>query len=197
VTQITVEANVVPTPESNHDADDQSTTESHSETVKVEQRKIRVFRTEHGQIGSTLIDSPDAGPSAIQNKPDQTSHRWLDTMDNFADRIKTVWARIEQSRANTSLAAPVIVALIDDGVDMCHESLRGKIFDGKSFDFGNPLQRRMKPFWVSEKGHGTVMANMITRVCPMARVYAIKLETRYSADGMKSQIGIRSAAAVS
>ena len=86
------------------------------------------------------------------------------------------------------------IALIDDGVDMYYPPLRKKISSGKSFDYGDKTQNQMRYYGVSAGGHGTVMASMICRVCPIAKIYAIRLETH--AGDTKPQINVRSAAMV-
>ncbi|KAM0565038.1 hypothetical protein ACHAP9_008779 [Verticillium nonalfalfae] len=140
-----------------------------------------------------------ATPSASQAeaKAQATSHRWLDTTDNFADMIQNVWmTAMRKGRGGPTRDQPllkhVVVALIDDGVDMHDQSLQGKILDGQTFDHGDDF--RVRPYWVSEKGHGTVMANMICRVCPMVKIVAIRLDTRASSTPGKTSIVVRSAA---
>lgn len=66
----------------------------------------------------------------------------------------------------------VIVALIDDGVDNTHPPLVGKILPGETFAYNGD---RVRPWFVSESGHDTIMASMICRVCPMAKIYPIRL----------------------
>lgn len=91
---------------------------------------------------------------------------------------------------------PVEIALIDDGVDVLQSRLRGKISDGKSFDYGDKGANRIRSHWISERGHGTVMAKNIVRICPMAKIYVIKLETHFDHKEQKARIGTRSAAEV-
>lgn len=49
-----------------------------------------------------------------------------------------------------------------------------RVLEGKSFDFHDDMVR---PPYLSAKGHGTVMASMILHVCPMVKVYPIRLKT--------------------
>ncbi|KAF7898370.1 hypothetical protein EAF00_004816 [Botryotinia globosa] len=125
-------------------------------------------------------------------------HRWLNCMDEFKDVFQNVWSwtmkqKLQQQEA---LMQPVEIALIDDGVDDLQSRLRGKISDGKSFDYGDEGANRIRSHWISERGHGTVMAKNIVRICPMAKIYVIKLETNFDLKEQKARIGTRSAAEV-
>ncbi|RDW67032.1 hypothetical protein BP5796_09781 [Coleophoma crateriformis] len=168
-----------------------------SEVSEATARKIEVSRIERGRTEQLVAGNP----ASLPEKPELTlsPHRWLDCMDGFADAIQNIWraavkGKTSQSGDINELHRPVEVALIDDGVDVYHEPLRGKISSGKSFDYGDRGENRMRPYWVSERGHGTVMANMICRVCPMVNVYAIRLETQYDGKDPKPRIVARSAA---
>lgn len=86
----------------------------------------------------------------------------------------------------------VVVALIDDGIDMFDTTLSNQVLEGKSFDFQNG---KVRPPFSSARGHGTVMASMILRVCPMAKIYPIRLKTSPTPDG-KNQIDRKYAAQV-
>lgn len=86
----------------------------------------------------------------------------------------------------------VVVALIDDGVDMFDTALSDRILEGKSFDFHDG---KVRPSFASAEGHGTVMASMILRICPMAKIYPIRLKTYPNANG-KSNIDAEYAAQV-
>lgn len=90
------------------------------------------------------------------------------------------------------LERDVIVALIDDGVDMFDPALSDRVLEGKSFDFHDG---KVRPSFSSAEGHGTVMASMILRTCPMAKVYPIRLKTYPNANG-KNNIDAEYAAQV-
>lgn len=116
------------------------------------------------------------------------SHRWLECVDQFGDRIWNVWSKI-LSESKDKKPEEIIVALIDDGVDNTHPPLMGRILTGRTFGYEGD---RIRPWYVSERGHGTVMASMICRVCPMAKIYPIRLNTL----NQKDQIDVASAAPV-
>ncbi|KAI8713707.1 Peptidase-S8 domain-containing protein [Fusarium sp. LHS14.1] len=108
------------------------------------------------------------------NEMNLQSNRWLNCMDRFADEIQNV--RLDDVKPQHDIK----IALIDDGADPYVESLRGKIRGGESFDRGFPHENGPSPYYRSSKGHGTVMADMICRVCPMAKLYVYKLEMQPS-----------------
>ncbi|KAK7990197.1 NAD(P)-binding protein [Apiospora arundinis] len=91
---------------------------------------------------------------------------------------------------------PVIVALIDDGVSMLElKSTFGDIqMTGKSLSYGQVGYERNFNFGESTNGHGTVMAHMIYQVCPMVKLYVIRMEHRRSENGMEATIDPDSAA---
>jgi hypothetical protein len=149
-----------------------------NENKKVPRRKILVYRSEEDAPDSEqLVESGPSKTSSHTNERNLQSNRWLECMDNFADEIQNVKVPFTD---NVILKNDIKVALIDDGADPYVESLRGKIKGGESFDRGYPHENGPSPYYTSSKGHGTVMADMICRVCPMAKLYVYKLETHPS-----------------
>lgn len=151
-----------------------------------------------GQKGRE-IDPPHRASTV---KDTFAAHQWLDSVDKFAELIASFWSK---TRRDFLMAAredrpegvfeDVVIALIDDGVDAYVPSVSGQIVGGKSFDYSEFESVRWKPYYVSESGHGTVMASMIMRACPIAKLYPIRLKTLISEDG-KRDIVLKSAALV-
>jgi hypothetical protein len=120
------------------------------------------------------------------------SHRWLVSTAKFASQMIPFWAvtvrefldagHNRRTPLAEGLVNDVVVALIDDGVDKLDLPRAEQILAGKSLDFHGGKMR--SPF-SSAKGHGTVMASMILRVCPMVKIYPIRLKT-YETSGGKS-----------
>ena len=129
------------------------------------------------------------------------SHRWLDSTVRFAGDMMPFWKttvnNFLESRQNRrtleGLENDVVLALIDDGVDMFDTPETNQILEGKSFDFHGG---KVRPPFSSAKGHGTVMASMIFRVCPMVKIYPIRLKTYESAEGKNMNIDAGYAAQV-
>ncbi|KAH8881146.1 hypothetical protein GQ53DRAFT_754609 [Thozetella sp. PMI_491] len=173
-------------------ADDESTIETASDSpvkTHVEVFKILEGNNEERKV-ATKERGAAPGPAASQ---DITSHQWLKCTDRFAAHLKKFWddtrdKYVESRGTGSGLEKDVIVALIDDGVDPFDPSIDGHVLDGASFNY---THGRQQPYFVSEKGHGTVMASMIKRVCPMAKIYPIRLQSIDNPEG-KSQIVVKS-----
>lgn len=129
-------------------------------------------------------------------------HKWLISTSRFAGEMIPFWKTTREnfleSRQNLGtqegIENDVVLALIDDGVDMFDDSLTSQILEGKSFDFHGG---KVRPPFSSAKGHGTIMASMILRVCPMVKVYPIRLRTHATLEGKNMNIDARYAAQVS
>ncbi|KAL3424925.1 intracellular serine protease [Phlyctema vagabunda] len=142
---------------------------------KAIKRKILVYRGEENAPNSELVQLGESTKIlSSTNERNLQSNRWLESMDKFADEIQNIKVPTVD---NPLLKNDIKVALIDDGADPYVESLRGKIKGGESFDRGYPHENGPSPYYTSARGHGTVMADMICRVCPMAKLYVYKLET--------------------
>ncbi|KAM0295931.1 hypothetical protein ACHAPM_010647 [Fusarium culmorum] len=83
------------------------------------------------------------------------------------------------------MGSDVVVALIDDGVDVYHSPVSANITGGKSFGTGG-TNNMASPWYVSELGHGTVMAETIARVCPMVKLYPMRVDTCGSESGERT-----------
>lgn len=163
-----------------------------SNNVKEFQRRLKLLRSD---IKVDVVEehqpekhAPTGG--AVDNAVEQYEqrHKWLTTMDDFADFIQNVEPPIPS-------VEPITLALIDDGVDIGEQSLHAKIIGGRSFCQRDKYQNLSKPYYVTSGGHGTVMASLICRVCPRAQLYVIKLDEHIS-EGNKRQITAKSAARV-
>ncbi|GKZ36540.1 hypothetical protein AbraIFM66950_007660 [Aspergillus brasiliensis] len=118
-------------------------------------------------------------------------NRWLDCIDRFADELQNV--KVPPTDM-PMLKENIKVAVIDDGVDIHIESLQGKVIGGESFDRTYLDGHGTSPYYISAGGHGTMMADMVCRVCPTARLYVCKLEMHTDPDGGGRQISAESAA---
>ncbi|KAF9883913.1 hypothetical protein FE257_002656 [Aspergillus nanangensis] len=121
----------------------------------------------HLQTGGMSVS-----PATVHSKPAFTMHKWLQSIDNFSAELKTLMDKLREIHRDDE----VKVALIDDGVDICERAFHDRVIHGTSFGYYWDGEQRAKQWYVSETGHGTVMAHMILRVCPMAKIYPIKLD---------------------
>lgn len=120
---------------------------------------------------------------------------WLETMDKFGQFI---------GEREVASGEEVRVAIIDDGVDHMQPDIKGYVHEGVSFyteresfhKHSNSVPNPWYPFYFSSQGHGTLMAQLVLRVCPMAQLYIARLNQGYSTSG-KLQPTAESAAKVS
>lgn len=163
-----------------------------------------------GKKGTEIQVSSGSSKTSARTNP-VTEHQWLTCMERFSgcmgrfwkDTIETSRERLGQGASAVDgqaaadlerLSKDVVVALIDDGVDSCDPAFSGRAIEGKTFDYQDG---GVGQFYISAKGHGTEMARMILKVCPMASIYSIRLKTHISPEKGHSTIDAASAAFVS
>ncbi|KAK0390547.1 hypothetical protein NLU13_0051 [Sarocladium strictum] len=152
-------------------------------------RPIEVIHAQVGRATGAQVHS-NSSEVDVSIRP---SHRWLIATDDFGAKVAPVWKKllIERERERRGpKPKDIVVALIDDGVDNTHLPLKDKIIPGRTLSSDND---RIRPWYVSEKGHGTLMATSICRVCPMAKIYPIRLHTTGAANSWQSSIDPESA----
>ncbi|KAK7414636.1 hypothetical protein QQX98_006493 [Neonectria punicea] len=177
-----------------------------------QERKVKV--TVREGKGNEIPVSPSNVQKTVGRSNPITEHEWLNCMERFAGCMDIFWRRtleisLEQlgqghdnhshlpkvdTQARTdlqNLKKDVVVALIDDGVDSCDSAFSGRAIEGKTFDYQDGGVRQ---YYISAKGHGTEMARMILKVCPMASIYSIRLKTHTSPDKGHATIDAVSAA---
>ena len=83
--------------------------------------------------------------------------------------------RTTNSQITKTRPFKVKVAIIDDGVKSNVNKLDDLIERGESWVKQATPNHRYSPYTTSSRGHGTVMAYFIRRVCPNVRLYVAKL----------------------
>lgn len=78
---------------------------------------------------------------------------------------------------------PIKIAIIDDGVTPGHLTRPAALKDGWPFSDPKRTQSRLRPYYHSEKGHGTKMARLIQMICPYACLYVAKVDMHKDSDG--------------
>jgi len=120
-----------------------------------------------------------------------SSHKWLESVDRFAERIINVEKKRDKTIAtHQHLENSIVVAIINDGVDISEKCLRSRILSGHSFDTGIKGD-----YWYTTSRHGTIMAQMVVRVCPAVKIIVLKIQT--FPDDSQLRINPKSAAEVS
>lgn len=178
-----------------------------------EERKIEIIVRESEKEAEHPV-SPNSTSKATEKFNPITEHEWLNCMERFAGSMSVFWQEtlqrskesVEKDNNNNrllgkdttqnlnSLRKDVVVALIDDGVDSCDSAFSGRIIEGKTFDY---REGSVGQYYISARGHGTEMARLILKVCPMASIYSIKLKTHISPDKGQTTFDATSAALVS
>ncbi|KAI0965231.1 hypothetical protein F4678DRAFT_340691 [Xylaria arbuscula] len=121
-------------------------------------------------------------------------HKWITTMEEYADFLQTAEREQKKDIRDPSLLRdPIIVALIDDGVDGNDPAIHSRIIGGRSFCTRDKEQNLNQSFYVSGGGHGTAMAKLICKVCPDVKLFILRLDEYYVEPG-KREITAKSAA---
>ena len=116
-------------------------------------------------------------------------------MDRFVDFIEDIEPDHTAQAQTQPDQREVKVCLIDDGVKSHHAGLDENIACGESWARPRVFQDSHSPYTTSAKGHGTVMAYYIRRLCPGVRLYVAKLDPHTSPSGFT--FTVESAAKVS
>ncbi|KAI9737165.1 MAG: hypothetical protein M1834_000758 [Cirrosporium novae-zelandiae] len=90
---------------------------------------------------------------------------WLENMYKFAGFIKNL----------QDPTRDVKVAVVDDGVDKLLGNFEDSVIAGVSF-YASHGGFRTWPHYFSSNGHGTLMAQLIRRICPKAKLYIARLD---------------------
>jgi subtilisin family serine protease len=95
-------------------------------------------------------------------------------MEKFAKFISGYRKKMEKGGpGGENLHPRVKVALIDDGVDGLNGDLGSIIKTGKTFS--ERSKHEYNSYFKSTRGHGTIMATLIRKMCPSAWLYVAKL----------------------
>lgn len=183
---------------------------------KPTQERIIVVSKSESKDGTKVPMSNSGLPRVAGRSNLVTEHEWLNCTERFAGCMNSFWeetvelppkqlgterdtTRLLSSNSQNlqvlqNLDKDVVVALIDDGVDCCDSAFSGRVIEGKTFDYQDS---GVGQYYISARGHGTEMARMMLRVCPMANIYSIRLKTHTNPTTGLPSIDAISAASVS
>jgi subtilisin family serine protease len=102
----------------------------------------------------------------------------MKSMTDFADLLKN--AKRDKSAEN------VKIAIIDDGINMALSAFADNVKGGESFYRLSELSGRRGAYYAPTGPHGTMMAQLICEVCPVADLYIAQLELLPGQDGQRS-----------
>lgn len=121
-------------------------------------------------VETTKIDGPALATGHIG-----VSHQWLRCISDFSNSVSSLWK--ETSHPNGPVWAtpkPVVVAIIDDGIDIFDPALPDGAVAG-GYSLSSEKGRLVDPWFASAAGHGTMVASLITYSCRPVQVYPIRL----------------------
>lgn len=134
------------------------------------------------EIDDSLLSTPKARKSTILppvvNGDSKTPpvDTWLNCMEGFR-LVMNAATNSDMYKAMAQDAKhEVTVALIDDGVD---GELNYRTYGGQSV-YKQRGTNMSYPYYQSGSGHGTQMAKLITRVCPVAKLFVVRLKDQES-----------------
>ncbi|GAW26496.1 putative peptidase S8 subtilisin kexin [Rosellinia necatrix] len=105
----------------------------------------------------------------------QWGNRWMDSMTQFLQVIFNIPMKE---------AGYVKIAVVDNGVDASLDALDGKIAAGASF-CPIPNTSYHNPYYMTSEtiSHGSMVAGLICRMCPKAKLYVARIDELPSAQG--------------
>ncbi|KAI0595325.1 hypothetical protein F4775DRAFT_569866 [Biscogniauxia sp. FL1348] len=110
--------------------------------------------------------------------PPQHESRWMRAAEKFADFL---------ARARPDVPVPPVkIAIIDDGINTSLSEFTDKIQGGDSFYRPGKLSRRQGAYFVPSGPHGTLMAQLICKLCPVVKLYIAQLEVLPGQFGQRS-----------
>ncbi|PYI35213.1 hypothetical protein BP00DRAFT_454169 [Aspergillus indologenus CBS 114.80] len=170
--------------------------EKFCESVKADIEKSAQPKIRADYQMSDIRRGPMASSSIVSLRGGDTSEgdnrdKWMAAMDHFRGALHRIHTSLPKVCRH---AEKVKVALIDDGVAL--ESLptwlENQIVEASGIYYPSG-EHTEKPWHCSTNGHGTVMANMITRVNPWVSLCSMRVHDTGASDGAR-MIEPRSAA---
>ncbi|PNP51064.1 hypothetical protein THARTR1_08292 [Trichoderma harzianum] len=173
----------------------QESTKRRSQNIKAFEEKVGSIkiRTDGKEKPVTVehrLDDGNVSYAAYFGTNDVTAHQeipWISELEKFA-----IFLASEQSiRARD---AAIKIAIIDDGVDASLDIFTGKIAAGRSFFPFDGSADLMNAYYVPSGHHGTMIADLICRICPSCQLYVARLDESTNRNDMSRQITVKSAA---
>ncbi|KAL6786469.1 peptidase S8/S53 domain-containing protein [Trichoderma sp. SZMC 28012] len=106
-------------------------------------------------------------------------HEWLESSNDFRKAINNIVDH--QIKLN-----PIKIAVIDNGVNIALNALKGKIEAGASFFPSSSTDDiYYHPYYTTSGtlNHGSLMATLVCKMCPKAKLYICRLEEKQSRTG--------------
>ncbi|KAF2275928.1 uncharacterized protein EI97DRAFT_458926 [Westerdykella ornata] len=107
-----------------------------------------------------------------------TESKWWKSVEEFG-------AFLEQAQPSHPVD-PIKIAIIDDGINTALDIFSGRIQGGESFAPLSEFSGRAGAYYVPSGPHGTLMAQLICKVCPVVKLYIAQLEVLPGQNGRRS-----------
>ncbi|KAJ4015293.1 hypothetical protein NW766_005628 [Fusarium irregulare] len=128
--------------------------------------------------------------SELHNSAEDKIDPWIESVEAFSNFIREASADEDTARR----VSPIKIAIIDDGVDNTVADLEHKIVGGATFCPYPHSSEYANSYFVPSGRHGTLMAQLICRLCPNVQLFVARLEELPSASGSGRRITASSAA---
>ncbi|RSM19133.1 hypothetical protein CDV31_002054 [Fusarium ambrosium] len=116
---------------------------------------------------------------------------WITSVRDFATFLKQ-GANLQETEGKK--VTPLRIAIIDDGIDATVSNIQHRIGGGATFCPYPHSSDLMNPYFAPSGDHGTLMAQLICRMCPDARLYIARLEELQTLKGTGRRFTATSAA---
>ncbi|KAJ5644510.1 hypothetical protein N7507_010521 [Penicillium longicatenatum] len=117
--------------------------------------------------------------ASMNSSPEEPREsKWMDSVQKFTRFVKDFKPRASIKE--------VKIAIIDDGIDISRGDFFHQVQNGESFHQLDDFFGRRGGFYVPSGEHGTWMAQCISKVCPMAKLYIAQLETIRGPGGQRT-----------
>ncbi|KAH8802523.1 putative subtilisin [Xylogone sp. PMI_703] len=115
---------------------------------------------------------------------------WIKSVEDFS----TFLSNSSMVLGNDNHVPPVKIAIIDDGIDATMYDFQAKIAGGATFCPYPHSADLVNSYFVPRGKHGTLMAQLICRICPGTQLYIARLEELPTLTGNGRRVTARSAA---
>ncbi|TRX93639.1 hypothetical protein FHL15_005611 [Xylaria flabelliformis] len=160
-----------------------------TDRCKASIEKHREISPNHEKIQVEII--PDKNKvsfsSEFYNATDGRDPPWIESIQNFSRFLKAASDKMGD-------ITPIKIAIIDDGIDATVVGLHTKIVGGATFCPYPHSSELVNSYFVPSGKHGTLMAQLICRLCPDVQLYIARLEELPTSTGNGRRVTARSAA---
>ncbi|KAH6854899.1 hypothetical protein B0I37DRAFT_410945 [Chaetomium sp. MPI-CAGE-AT-0009] len=159
--------------------------------------EIKIVPRMRGLVGPRDVNDEQSDPSSspADGRVAPNRHVWVSTMDEFRNSMMSIHNTLEGLRMDME-PYKIKVAVIDDGLDLNELATYNNTVTAKGQSYFPPMGGAENPWHCSSGGHGTIMANMITRVNPWVSLHVLKVHDGWTSRGERTIFADSAARAV-